>query len=139
MKKTIRPSPLLLIITGFATVLGVVAAVIEISSSGSLGSEGVITGIIVVGAFVWQLVKFLSRSKVEFDESTFTVDGTEYRYSDITKAEADSVQVIRGFSTLRIDVYIDNEFTFDFQKNENGAEDFIACMKKHGIIVTVID
>ena len=95
--------------------------------------------VLVIGAFIFYLIKFLSREKVEFDEEEFTVDGTVYGFSNISKVYAEPTQVVRGITTLKFDVYVKKECIFSFTKNESGAKEFISLMEKHGVKIKVYE
>ena len=137
MKKTVKPSPVTVIVCGVAAVLGVGAAIGELVSTGSSSAPSIALNAIVIGAFIFFLLKFLSQSKIYFDEKAFTVDGTNYRFGEITNVTVDSEQVLRNVSTLRITLYKGEDEICSFTKNDSGGKEFIAVMKKHGITVSI--
>ena len=139
MKKRIRPSPVMVIIFGLVSVICVVLSVVELIETYGTSAETMCMDALVIGAFIYYLIKFLFREKVEFDEEEFTVDGTAYGFSDISKVYAEPTQVIRGVTTLKFDIYVKKEYIFSFTKNESGAKEFIGLMEKHGVKIKIYE
>ena len=137
MKKTVKPASWQVIVCGIAAVLGVGAAIAEFLSTGSNSAQAMALNAILIGAFIFFFLKFRSQSKIYFDESSFTVDGTDYRYGEITNITVKDEQIIRGVSTLRVTLYKGEDEICSFTKNDSGGKDFIAVMKKHGVSVSI--
>lgn len=129
----------MMIIFGVLAVLCVGISVAEFVDTYGTSAGTMCMDALVIGVFIYYLIKFLSREKVEFDEEEFTVDGTAYGFSDISKVYAEPTQVIRGVTTLKFDVYVKKECIFSFTKNESGAKEFISLMEKHGVKIKVYE
>lgn len=138
-KKTIKPSPIMLILSSVILLLAAAGFIVELTQLGEISSKGILISIVAVVLFGYSAVNFFTREKVEFDKNTFTVDGVQYEFSDISNADASAVQVLRGYSTLEIEIYVKGEYLFDFRKNESGAKEFIAAMKRHGVVINIED
>lgn len=137
MNKTVKPSPLTVIVCSIALVLCVIATFVSLFEVGGLGAKDIIIDLLVGAAFVWFLMKYLAQDKIYFDEDGFTVGGENYSYEDISKVSVDSEQVLRNISTLRLTVYVKKEEVCNFTKSDKGAKEFIALMKKHKVKVSV--
>ena len=137
MKKVIKPSPVMLIIFCIVSVICIAISIAGFIDTHTSSPEIICCDALVIGAFIFYLIKFLSREKVEFDEEEFTVDGTVYGFSNISKVYAEPTQVVRGITTLKFDVYVKKECIFSFTKNESGAKEFISLMEKHGVSVSI--
>lgn len=137
MKKTVRPSPVAVLLFGFFTVICTAGAVAAAIDGGSFPAEIMFPLLILAGVFVFYLLKYLAQSKIEFDEDSFTVDGKTYSYDEITEVTVDSEQVLRNMSTLRITLYIGEEKICDFTKSDSGAKQFIALLQRHGASVSI--
>lgn len=137
MKKTVKPSPVTVIVCGVAAVLGVGTAIGELVSVGSSSAASMALNIILIVAFVFFFLKYKSQSKIYFDENTFTVDGHDYSFGEITDVTVDSEQILRSVSTLRIRLYIDEDEIASFTKDDKGGKDFITAMKNHGVSVSI--
>lgn len=137
MKKTVKPSPVTVIVCGVAAVLGVGTAIGELVSVGSSSAASMALNIILIVAFVFFFLKYKSQSKIYFDENTFTVDGRDYSFGEITDVTVDSEQILRSVSTLRLTLYTGEEEICSFTKSDSGAKDFIALMKKHAVELSI--
>lgn len=137
MKNIVKPSPITVIVCGVAAVLGIGTAIAEFLSTGSNSAPAMALNAILIGAFIFFFLKFRSQSKIYFDESSFTVDGTDYRYGEITNITVKSEQILRGISTLRVTLFKGEEEICSFTKNDSGGKEFIAVMKKHGVSVSI--
>ena len=139
MKKAIKPSPVMLLIFCIVSVICIAISIAGFIDTHTSSPEIICCDVLVIGAFIFYLIKFLSREKVEFDEEEFTVDGTVYGFSNISKVYAEPTQVVRGITTLKFDVYVKKECIFSFTKNESGAKEFISLMEKHGVKIKVYE
>ena len=139
MKKVIKPSPVMLIIFAIASVICIAISIAGFIDTHTSSPEIICCDVFIIGVFIFYLIKFLSREKVEFDDESFTVDGTAYEFSDISKVYAEPTQVVRGITTLKFDVYVQKECIFSFTKNESGAKEFIDLMEKHGVKIKVYE
>ena len=137
MKKTVKPSPFTAIFFGVAAGLCLIISVIDFIKYTDFSIMNVILNLLVIGAFVWFLLKYLSQERISYDERNFTVGTETYSYSDITNVTVDSEQIIRNVSTLRINVYIGEEEICSFTKDDKGGKDFIAVLKNNGVSVTI--
>lgn len=137
MKKTVKPSPVTVIVCGVAAVLGVGTAIGELVSVGSSSAASMALNIILIVAFVFFFLKYKSQSKIYFDEASFTVGGKTYGFDEITDVTVNNEQVLRSVSTLRIRLYIDEDEIASFTKDDKGGKDFIAVMKKQGVSVSI--
>lgn len=134
--KTIKPNPLMLIITGVAAVLAVIGITVSICVETS-DFRMVAVSVFAIGAFVFCLVNYLTYKKVQFNNEVFVVDGRTYRFSDISNADAEAVPVTRHSSTLKIEIYVNGTLVLTFKKNDRGADDFIAYMRNHGVMMSI--
>ena len=137
MKKTVKPASWQVIVCGVAAVLGIGEAIAELVSTGGSSAPSIALNAIVIGAFIFFLLKFLSQSKIYFDEKAFTVDGTNYRFGEITNVTVKDEQIIRGVSTLRVTLYKGEDEICSFTKNDSGGKEFIAVLKKYGVSVSI--
>ena len=137
MKKTVKAMPVTAVISGIAAVICIVASIASLIEEASMGFENILITMLALGAFVFFLFKYLSQSKIEFDENTFTVDGKTYSFDEITDVTVDSEQVLRNVSTLRVKIFIGEDEICSFTKDDNGGEEFIAVMKKRGVKVSI--
>lgn len=137
MKKTVKPSPFAVLLFGTLNVICAGLLIKLITEEGSDFGMVAFPVLLLVGVFVFYLFRYLGQSRIEFDESTFTVDGETYSYKEITDVTVDSEQVLRRMSTLRITLYKGEEEICDFTKNDIGAKEFIAVMKKHRVSISI--
>lgn len=139
MKKEIKPSPLMMIIFGVLAVLCVGISVAEFVDTYGTSAGTMCMDALVIGVFIYYLINFLSREKVEFDEEEFTVDGTAYGFDEITDVTVDSEQVLRSWSTLRLKIYVGEDEVCTFTKDDKGAKEFISLMEKHGVKIKLYE
>ncbi|MBE6772743.1 MAG: hypothetical protein E7544_00820 [Ruminococcaceae bacterium] len=139
MKKEIKPSPLMMIIFGVLAVLCVGISFAELVDTYGTSAGTMCMDALVIGVFIYYLIKFLSREKVEFDEEEFTVDGTAYGFDAITDVTVDSEQILRSWSTLRLKIYVGEDEVCTFTKDDKGAKEFIALMEKHGVKIKIYE
>lgn len=137
MKKTVKPSPVAVLLFGALNVICIGLLIMLLSEEGGDLAAVAFPVLLLVGVFVFYLFRYLGQSRIEFDESTFTVDGETYSYKEITDVTVDSEQVLRRMSTLRITLYKGEEEICDFTKNDIGAKEFIAVMKKHRVSISI--
>ncbi len=137
MKKEVKPSPWMAVffgvIAGFCSALTISGF---ITGDTALFPE-ILLDLIVIGVFVWLLLRYLSQEKIFYDETCFTVGEKTYIYEAITDVTVDAEQVIRNVPTLRIKIYIDEEEICTFTKNDKGGKDFIAVLKSNDVTVNI--
>ena len=137
MKKKVKPSPLVLIITGVFAVLCIGVSLGEFADTGTSSAATIALDALVIFGFGLYLYKYCSQSVIEFDESTFTVDEVTYGFDEITEVTVKSEQIIRGISTLKVTLFKGEEEIASFTRDDDGGKDFIAEMKKHGVSVSI--
>lgn len=137
MKKTVRPMSWTVILFGIVAVLSVVASIAEFISTGSSSAAAIALDALVFIGFGIYLSRYLGQEKIEFDENSFTVGDTTYRFEDITNVTVNSEQILRSASTLRLKLYIGEEEIASLTKDDKGGKEFIAEMKKHGVSVSI--
>lgn len=129
----------MMIIFGVLAVLCVGISFAEFVDTYGTSAGTIALDLLVIGVFIYYLIKFLSREKVEFDEEEFTVDGTAYGFDEITDVTVDSEQVLRSWSTLRLKIYVGEDEVCTFTKDDKGAKEFISLMEKHGVKIKVYE
>ena len=137
MKKTVKPSPILLILSAVIMAISVVGAVISLKDSYGISASDGILGILAIALTVFSVYNYITADRIDFDETSFTVDKNTYSYADITNVKVDSEMVLRNVSTLRIEVYVGDSLVCSFTKNGKGAKEFIECMKNRGVVVNI--
>lgn len=137
MKKTVKPSPVAVLLFGTLNVICIGLLIMLLSEENGDLAAVAFPVLLLVGVFVFYLFRYLGQSRIEFDESTFTVEGETYRYKEITDVTVDSEQVLSRMSTLRITLYKGEEEICDFTKADIGAKEFIAVMKKHRVSISI--
>ena len=137
MKKKVKPSPLVLIITGVFAVLCIGISIAEFADTLDTSAATIALDALVIFGFGLYLYKYCSQSVIEFDESTFTVNEVTYGFDEITEVTVKSEQIIRGISTLKVTLFKGEEEIASFTKDDDGGKDFIAEMKKHGVTVSI--
>ena len=137
MKKTVKPSPILLILSAVIMVIAIIGTVISLKNSYGISASDGILGFLAIALTVFSVYNYITADRIEFDENFFTVDGNTYSYADITDVKVDSEMVLRNISTLRIDVYVGDSHVCSFTKNGKGAKEFIECMKNQGVVVNI--
>lgn len=129
MKNTVRPSPFKAILFGAGTIICAGDMIADAVKNYSLSAGNALLTLLVAGVFVWTLVDFCSQKKIEFDESSFTVGGKTYDFSEITKVGVNSELIFRYTSTLKIELYVNEDKVCSFMKSDPGAGDFIYIVK----------
>ncbi|MEE1320693.1 MAG: hypothetical protein UHM85_04050 [Acutalibacteraceae bacterium] len=137
MKKTVKPSPWVVILFGIMALFCLVLTISGFITGNTTVFPEILIDLVVVGAFIWLLLKYLSQEKIFYDENSFTVGEKTYGYEDITNVIVDSEQIIRSVSTLRIKVYIGEEEICSFTKDDKGGKDFIAVLKNNDVTVNI--
>ena len=137
MKKPVKPSPILLILSAVIMAISVVGAVISLKDSYGISASDGILGILAIAMTVFSVYSYVTADRIDFDETSFTVDKNTYSYADITDVKVDSEMVMRNVSTLRIDVYAGESLVCSFTKNSKGAKEFVECMKNQGVAVSI--
>ena len=137
MKKPVKPSPILLILSAVVMAIAIIGAVISLKNSYGISASDGILGFLAIALTFFSVYNYITADRIEFDENFFTVDKNIYSYADITDVKADSEMVLRNISTLRIDVYVGDSLVCSFTKNGKGAKEFIECMKNRGVVVNI--
>lgn len=137
MKKTVKPTSWQVILFGALAVVCIGISVAEFFDTLGTSAATLCLDALAIGVFVYQLIKYCSREKIDFDEASFTVGGKTYGFDEITKVTVNNEQVLRSVSTLRIRLYIDEDEIASFTKDDKGGKDFIAVMKKQGVSVSI--
>lgn len=137
MKKTVKPASWAVILFGALAVLCIGISVAEFFDTLGTSAATLCLDALAIGVFVYQLIKYCSQEKIDFDENTFTVGDTTHGYDEITNVTVNNEQILRSVSTLRIKLYIGEDEVASFTKDDSGGKDFIAVMKKHGVTVSI--
>lgn len=135
--KTVKPSPITLIVCSSAMILSIGATIVSLIEGIGFSAASIVVDLLVIGGFVYFLLKYCAQEKIYFDENTFTVGGNDYSYGEITSVTVDSEQILRNVSTLRLTLYIGEDEICSFTKSDKGGKEFIAVMKKHGVSVSI--
>lgn len=137
MKKKVNPSPILLIFSAVMIVIALLFSVHSIIKGYGMTGSDITLCISAVALSILSVYNFIMADRIEFDETTFTVDKNTYSYADITDIKVDSEIVMRHVSTLKIEVYVGDSRVCRFTKNGKGAKEFIECMKKQGVAISI--
>lgn len=137
MKKTVKPSPWVVILFGIMALFCLVWTFSGFITGNTTVFPEILIDLLIVGVFVWFLLKYLSQEKILYDENSFTVGEKTYSYSDITNVTVDSEQIMRNASTLRIKVYIGEEEICSFTKDDKNGKDFVAVLKNNDVTVNI--
>lgn len=137
MKKTVKPSPILLIFSAVMIVIALLFSVHSLKKGYGMTGSDITLCISAVALSVLSVYNFIMADRIEFDETTFTVDKNTYSYADITDVKVDSEIVMRHVSTLKIEVYVGDSRVCRFTKNGKGAKEFIECMKNQGVAISI--
>ena len=137
MKKKVNPSPILLIFSAVMIVIALLFSVHSFKKGYGMTGSDITLCISAVALSVLSVYNFIMADRIEFDETTFTVDKNTYSYADITDVKVDSEIVMRHVSTLRIEVYVGDSRVCRFTKNGKGAKEFIECMKNQGVAISI--
>lgn len=137
MKKKVHPSPILLIFSAVMIVIALLFSVHSFKKGYGMTGSDITLSISAVALSILSVYNFIMADRIEFDETTFTVDKNIYRYADITDVKVDSEIVMRHVSTLKIEVYVGDSRVCRFTKNGKGAKEFIECMKNQGVAISI--
>ena len=137
MKKKVHPSPILLIFSAVMIVIALLFSVHSFKKGYGMTGSDITLCISAVALSILSVYNFIMADRIEFDETTFTVDKNTYSYADITEVKVDSEIVMRHVSTLRIEVYVGDSRVCRFTKNGKGAKEFIECMKNRGVAISI--
>lgn len=137
MKKTVKPSPIIMIFFGILAAICILIVICETTSEWSLSFENALLCILVIGVFAFFFFKFFSQKKIEFDENSFTVGEKTYGFDEITNVTVNSEQILRSVSTLRVKLYIGENEIASFTKDDKCGKDFIAVMKNNGVKLSI--
>ena len=137
MKKKVNPSPILLIFSAVMIAIALLFSVHSFKKGYGMTGSDITLCISAVALSVLSVYNFIMADRIEFDETTFTVDKNTYSYADITDVKVDSEIVMRHVSTLKIEVYVGDSRVCRFTKNGKGAKEFIECMKNQGVAISI--
>ena len=137
MKKKVNPSPILLIFSAVMIVIALLSSVHSLKKGYGMTGSDITLIISAVALSILSVYNFIMADRIEFDETTFTVDKNTYSYADITDVKVDSEIVMRHISTLRIEVYVGDSRVCRFTKNGKGAKEFVECMKNQGVTISI--
>lgn len=137
MKKKVNPSPILLIFSAVMIVIALLFSVHSLKKGYGMTGSDITLIISAVALSILSVYNFIMADRIEFDETTFTVDKNTYSYADITDVKVDSEIVMRHVSTLKIEVYVGDSRVCRFTKNGKGAKEFIECMKNQGVAISI--
>lgn len=147
MKKVIKPSPYFMILFGIMAAIAGFSIAVDVTTGGTPSTKEYMCCAGASICFIFFLFKYIFRERIYFDEDTFTVRGKTYRFSEITKAAIVNKSsnflfdvLTKGwgrYSVTGITVDAKGERVMSFNKEDPGAEEFIALMKKHRIKFTV--
>lgn len=137
MKKTVKPTPYVVILFGALAVLCIGISVAEFFDAFGTSAATLCLDALAIGVFVYQLIKYCSQEKINFDDVSFSVGGKTYSFDEITNVTVNSEQVLRSVSTLRIKLYIGEEEICSFTKDDKGGKEFINTMKEQGVTVSI--
>lgn len=139
MKKKVNPSPILLIFSAVMIVIALLFSVHSFKKGYGMTGSDITLCISAVALSILSVYNFIMADRIEFDETTFTVDKNTYSYADITDVKVDSEIVMRHVSTLKIEVYVGDSRVCRFTKNGKGAKEFIECMKNQGVAISTLN
>lgn len=137
MKKKVNPSPILLIFSAVMIVIALLFSAHSLKKGYGMTGSDITLCISAVALSILSVYNFIMADRIEFDETTFTVDKNTYSYADITDVKVDSEIVMRHVSTLKIEVYVGDSRVCRFTKNGKGAKEFIECMKNQGVAISI--
>ena len=137
MKKKVNPSPILLIFSAVIIVIALLFSVHSFKKGYGMTGSDITLCISAVALSILSVYNFIMADRIEFDETTFTVDKNTYSYADITDVKVDSEIVMRHVSTLKIEVYVGDSRVCRFTKNGKGAKEFIECIKNQGVAISI--
>lgn len=137
MKQKVKPSPILLIFSAVMIVIALLSSVHSLKKGYGMTGSDITLIISAVALSILSVYNFIMADRIEFDETTFTVDKNTYSYADITDVKVDSEIVMRHISTLRIEVYVGDSRVCRFTKNGKGAKEFVECMKNQGVTISI--
>lgn len=137
MKKTVKPTPYAVILFGALAVICVIISIAEFADTLMTSAATIALDFLVIGVFIFFLIKFCYQEKIDFDEVSFTVGGKTYSFDEITKVTVNNEQVLRSVSTLRIKLYIGEDEICSFTKDDKGGKEFINTMKEQGVTVSI--
>ena len=137
MKKKVNPSPILLIFSAVMIAIALLFSVHSFKKGYGMTGSDITLCISAVALSILSVYNFIMADRIEFDETTFTVDKNTYSYADITDVKVDSEIVMRHVSTLKIEVYVGDSRVCRFTKNGKGAKEFIECIKNQGVAISI--
>lgn len=139
MENKINPSPLPAILFGGLTAVLSVIAAIDYKTGGELSYELILGSIGCTISFIYYLCYFIFTTRIKFDDNTFTVKGNTYRFSQISEAKVTHKRMwyfgrrLRSHTYIKIKLYIRDECICSFCEEQEGADEFIALLKRHRV------
>ena len=139
MNKKITPSPAMLLITGIVLSVAAVVIGLDVYTGGTPTWEETFGTALLIIFFVYYLLKFIFKKRVEFDFDSFTVKGNTYHFSEVSEAEVTHKRVfvpgrrLRFRSVTKLKIHIRGECVLSFTEEDIGFDDFVALLKKHRV------
>ena len=137
MKKTVNPSPWPAVFFGAVAFFCLASTIFSFVKGGTGIFHEILIDLVVVGVFVWLLLRYFSQEKILYDEKSFTVGKKTYSYEDITNVTVEAEKVVSGMPTLRMNVYAGDDKICTFTKDDKGGKDFIVYMRNHGVVLNI--
>ena len=137
MKKTVNPSPWPAVFFGAVAFFCLASTIFCFVKGGTGIFHEILIDLVVVGVFVWLLLRYFSQEKILYDENSFTVGKKTYSYEDITNVTVETEKVVRSMPTLRMNVYAGDNKICTFTKDDKGGKDFIAVLKNNDVAVNI--
>ena len=135
MKYKLKRSPTSLIIASVALILMLAICIFSEASLEDSFVPGIIFILVFVGIIIYEAGR-IRGDKFFFDENSFSIDGEKYTYSQIDYLQVYAVRS-RYRRTENIDIFINDEYVFGFNKNYENSSKFIDFAQNHNVKVKV--
>lgn len=135
MKYKLKRSPTSLIIAFVALILMLAICIFSEASLEDSFVPGIIFILVFVGIIIYEVGR-IRGDKFFFDENSFSIDGEKYTYSQIDYLQVYAVSS-RYRRTENIDIFINDEYVFGFNKNYENSGKFIEFAQNHNVKVKV--
>lgn len=135
MKYKLNRSPTSLIIASVALILMLAICIFSEASLEDSFVPGIIFILVFVGIIIYEAGR-IRGDKFFFDENSFSIDGEKYTYSQIDYLQVYAVSS-RYRRTENIDIFINDEYVFGFNKNYENSGKFIEFAQNHNVKVKV--
>lgn len=135
MKYKLKRSPTSLIIASVALILMLAICIFSEASLEDSFVPGIIFILVFVGIIIYETGR-IRGDKFFFDENSFSIDGEKYTYSQIDYLQVYAVSS-RYRRTENIDIFINDEYVFGFNKNYENSGKFIDFAQNHNVKVKV--